>query len=276
MWKPGWLLRTKQRLMQQAILGAALLILMTGCAVAGPESGTAIPTVVLIPATATSTPLPVIPTATLEALPAPADFMTPTLPPDVSFAPVLAQPLLQDVLAHLAAELDVSTDHIQLLRLESALWTGPNLGCRVTRRTDDNLPEVPGYRMVLAVDGVQYEYHTDNMDRVQLCPEVGVIGGQTDQLLLDIDPLAMELVALAQRRLAAQLDLPTSRIRVVDVMPFTWTDSSLNCPRPGQEYAALRVDGYRIVLAAGDNDYLFHSDSTQLSACDPRYEQLPD
>lgn len=276
MWKPAWLLQTRRLVMQQAMACIALLFFMTGCAVAGSDTGTEIPTVVLIPATVTSTPTPVIATPTPENLPAPADFMTPTPLAEVSFAPALAQPLLQQVLAHLAAELDVSTDSIQLLRLESAMWTGPNLGCRVTRRNSDDLPEISGYRMLLAVGGVQYEYHTDDHDKIQACDEVGVIGGRVDQLLLDIDPLAMELVALAQRRLAIRLDLPTSRIRVIDVMPFTWTDSSLNCPLPSREYTPVRVDGYRIVLAAGNSEYLYHSDSTQLVTCDPRYEQLPE
>jgi hypothetical protein len=75
--------------------------------------------------------------------------------------------------------------------------------------------------------------------------------------------------------LADELDLAARRIRVIDVMPVTWTDSSLGCPQPGETYPPITIEGYRIVLAAGDDEYIFHSDSTQVIACDARTERLP-
>jgi hypothetical protein len=38
----------------------------------------------------------------------------------------------------------------------------------------------------------------------------------------------------------------------------------------------LNVDGYRIVLSAGDNEYLFHTDFDRALPCDAKNEQLPE
>lgn len=91
----------------------------------------------------------------------------------------------------------------------------------------------------------------------------------------EADPVAAELVRLAQRRLGDSLDLPIITIRVIEVRPLQWPDSSLGCPLPGQTYTPVRIDGYRIVLAAGEREYIFHTDFDHVLPCDPRNEQLP-
>lgn len=93
---------------------------------------------------------------------------------------------------------------------------------------------------------------------------------------LAIDPVASELAMLAQRRIAEKLGLPVRRVRIVEVTPFVWTDTSLGCPVPGETYTALNVDGYRIVLSAGDQEYLFHTDFDRPLPCDAKNEQLPE
>lgn len=92
----------------------------------------------------------------------------------------------------------------------------------------------------------------------------------------ELDPVAGELVRLAMRRLGDELDLPTRRMRVVEVRPIQWTDTSLGCPQVGQNYTPLLIDGYRIVVAAGDGEYIFHSDFDRVLPCDPDDEQLPE
>jgi hypothetical protein len=93
--------------------------------------------------------------------------------------------------------------------------------------------------------------------------------------LLDVDPVASELAALAQRRIADELGLPTRRVRILEVASYVWPDTSLGCPIPGETYTEQTVDGYRIVLAAGDNEYIFHTDFDRAVPCDPANEQLP-
>lgn len=90
------------------------------------------------------------------------------------------------------------------------------------------------------------------------------------------DPVAAELVALAQRRVAQDLNLPTQRIQLVEVRSYVWPDASLGCPVPGQTYPSGEVDGYRIVLSAGDREFLFHTDFDRALPCDAANEVLPE
>jgi hypothetical protein len=94
--------------------------------------------------------------------------------------------------------------------------------------------------------------------------------------VLNVDPVAAELASLAQRRIAEDLGLPVRRVRVVDVQSYTWTDTSLGCPVAGETYTAIAVDGYRIALAAGENEYIFHTDFDRALPCDAANEQLPE
>ncbi|MBC6934950.1 MAG: hypothetical protein DWB42_03840 [Chloroflexi bacterium] len=103
-----------------------------------------------------------------------------------------------------------------------------------------------------------------------------VTAGPADEETPESDPVAAELVQLAQRRLGDILDLPTRRIRVVEVRPVRWPDSSLGCPLPGQTYTAVQIDGYRIVLLAGEREYIFHTDFDHALPCDAANEQLPE
>jgi hypothetical protein len=106
-------------------------------------------------------------------------------------------------------------------------------------------------------------------------PTVLPSADHTPEALIDVDPIAAELVGIAQRVVAQDLDLPTRRVQLVDVQPYAWTDSSLDCPAPGQTYTAIQTNGYRIVVRAGDAEYIFHTDFDRVLRCDPDNEQLP-
>jgi hypothetical protein len=89
------------------------------------------------------------------------------------------------------------------------------------------------------------------------------------------DIIAAELVGLAQRRLSQEFDVPVRRIRVLELTRYTWPDTSLGCPAPGETYPIADVEGYRIVLAINDEQYIFHTDFDRVIGCDPANEQLP-
>jgi hypothetical protein len=63
-------------------------------------------------------------------------------------------------------------------------------------------------------------------------------------------------------------------VRVVEVTAYRWPDSSLGCPLPNQRYTPVEIDGYRIVLRAGDRETIFHSDFDRVLPCAAEYEQL--
>ncbi|NDJ59770.1 MAG: hypothetical protein GYB67_01525 [Chloroflexi bacterium] len=87
--------------------------------------------------------------------------------------------------------------------------------------------------------------------------------------LLATDPIAAELVALARRQIATELDLPSRRVQLLEIQQAAWGDSSLGCPLPDQPYTQVEAAGYRIRLGAGDATYLFHTDFDRIVRCDP-------
>lgn len=75
---------------------------------------------------------------------------------------------LAAAIADLVKQTGVAPDQVKLVSLEAVEWSDTSLGC----------PEegfmyaqviTPGYKIILEVQGQQYEYHTDQMTNVVLC-----------------------------------------------------------------------------------------------------------
>lgn len=97
-----------------------------------------------------------------------------------------------------------------------------------------------------------------------------------DESLLEVDPIASQLTFIAQRLVADQTGLATRRIQVLAVSAVTWLESSLGCPREGELYTQMEIDGYRIVLEAGDTRYIYHTDIDRVIPCPVGSEVLPE
>ena len=59
-----------------------------------------------------------------------------------------------------------------------------------------------------------------------------------------------DLVADAAERTGEEPDA----IEVVQAEAITWNDGSLGCPEPGMLYTQALVDGYHVILRAGDEE----------------------
>lgn len=238
-----------------------------------------VPTSTLIPATPVPTATPITPTATLRDLPAPGDITGPTPTPAPALNPLLQTDLIPDtdltdrIIVNLADDLAISPDQIQPVSIEARTWFNDEPGC-LTTLPPPRQPRLEGYRYVLLAGMQLHVYHTSGTDRFERCESQQTI--VSDDLLLQIDPAAAELAALARRRVATELDLPVQRVRLVSIRPYTWTESSLGCPQPDQTYSTVSTEGYRIVVRAGEQDYLFHTDTATLFTCDPEREVLPE
>ncbi len=244
---------------------------LAACAV--PETATTVPTQALIPATITDTSTPVPPTATLPALPGPDDLLATPRANAPLLIPAALQPLVQRVIADLASYLNVDPGVIQLALVEERTWINSDLGCGA--QTMPSLEQaIEGYRLVLLVDNAPYEYHTDGSSLFRRCGAVDA-GAEESDVLVQTDPVAAELVELARRRLAADQQVSTDQVRLVEIMPVQWTDSSLGCPQRGESYPAAHIDGYRIVLAVDDDQYIFHADFDRVFPCAARDEVIP-
>ena len=78
---------------------------------------------------------------------------------------------------------------------------------------------------------------------------------------------AQALAAAAVDDLSRREGVNASQIAVLDVSPQIWPDASLGCPEPDQTYAQVITDGYRIVLAAGGQQYAYHTDRARVVLC---------
>lgn len=78
-------------------------------------------------------------------------------------------------------------------------------------------------------------------------------------------------VAFAVADLARMLGIAEDEITLVLQEEVTWRDGSLGCPLPGFSYTQALVDGSRIVLEAGGEEYSYH----QAAGRAPFYCQNP-
>ncbi len=69
-----------------------------------------------------------------------------------------------------------------------------------------------------------------------------------------------DAVAWATEALHAALNIPTTDIAPLEVVPVLWSDSSLGCPQSNVAYTPAIVPGYRVILVARDQTYPVHTD----------------
>ena len=77
------------------------------------------------------------------------------------------------------------------------------------------------------------------------------------------DLLALPEVAQAQADLAQRLSISPDDISVVEVLPQTWTDTSMGCPQPGMDYLQVLVEGLLVRLDYAGQVYAYHSGGGQ-------------
>lgn len=245
-------------------------------------------TLTVIPATATPTRLPPTQSPTPENALRPQDIraavtatpVIPLIPADLETAPDTR--LTQRILRDLARHLDTSSSRVQLVTIQQARWFDDDtLSCDISDTLNpQTLPDssfVDGYRYLLLAGSRTYAYHTTrNPDptaaRIVRCRETGRI---RDDVLLAVDPVAADMLALVQRQLATQLDLSTRRVQFISIDAYTWPTTALGCPRPEQRYTSARINGYRIVVEVAGDRFIYHTDAVRAVPCDPQFEQLP-
>ena len=72
-----------------------------------------------------------------------------------------------------------------------------------------------------------------------------------------VDPQLQPVVDAAIADLRSRPDTGSGPVRVVLAREETFPDGALGCPQPGMSYSQALVDGYRVVLARGDREWLY-------------------
>lgn len=242
---------------------AGLFVFLAACA----PSATPIPiaTQPLSPILQSPSPEPATPSPTPDVLPGAADLQgTPTLSALQVLFEIEAdidERLIRRELDDLAEVLGIHSNRIQVVDAERATWRTVPLRCQLSEIARTTVEGV--LTRLLVGDALHYYFSRDGVNFVA-CQGTE---RASNEVLIAVDPVAAEMLLLAQQRVAQTLDLPQSRVMLVEILPVTWDDTSLGCPQPGQVYSPATINGYRIVVTAGGQNFSFHSDSVALLAC---------
>jgi hypothetical protein len=76
------------------------------------------------------------------------------------------------------------------------------------------------------------------------------------------DEAAEKIVTLVKQNLAQRLNIPIDQIVLSEIKSVVWRDAALGCPRPGEAYTEQAEAGYRIVLEANGQGYIYHTGYT--------------
>jgi len=153
------------------LLLTLFMLLLSSCV------GSAEPT--LLPGTNNESDGPAAPAASTPEAEAPAvEASEPTaglseviVTPEIEI-PAGAESIVELAITDLAQRLDIEISGITIVINKPVTWPDATLGCPKPGM-DFSPVEIPGYILQLSVDGHIYTYHTDDVNRVILCPAEG-------------------------------------------------------------------------------------------------------
>lgn len=144
----------------------------------------------------------------------------------------------------LASELQVDVDQVEVVSSEAVEWTDSCLGI-VDPDTMCAQVITPGFRIVLSVDGQEYEYHTN----------------EDGSVILLATESADDIGALAAQALADELQIDVATVEVVSIEEVEWSDSCLGVNDPETMCMQVITPGYLIVLSADGEQFEYHSNA---------------
>ncbi len=79
-----------------------------------------------------------------------------------------------------------------------------------------------------------------------------------------------EYVTKAKEALAEKLNISTSKIKVDKVEEVRFSDTSLGCPQSGRFYSQVITPGYKIILSAEGNSYVYNAGINKVVNCEAK------
>ena len=67
---------------------------------------------------------------------------------------------------------------------------------------------------------------------------------------------------------AQRAGVAPSDVQVVSSSAQTWSDGSLGCPKPGESYIQVMVDGFQIIVSAGGRTYDYRTSQNSIRLCE--------
>ena len=169
----------------------------------------------------------------------------------LAIAPLAAEAVEPGVAAAvvkaLAQALGLDEYRVNVVSVEAVEWNDSCLGVvRIDALCAQGV--VPGYRLMLEVNGQLYEYHT-NADGSALT--IAPVAGSAE---------AQSAIQAAVAALVKALGITADQVSVVSVTPVEWSDACLGVTVPGMGCAQAITPGYNIVLEANEGQlYEYHT-----------------
>src|SRR5579859_2297484 len=186
------------------------------------------------------------PTQAPAGTPATESTGSPTVEP--THVPVDIPPVQRAAINAAIKTLGLPAEQVTLVSIEEVDWPNgclgvTHLGVMCTQMV------VPGFRIVLAANGKQYEFHT-NLDASEVAPANGPAVEVPEAIVAIVKPL-----------LASALGVADSSIQVVSTQIIEWPDSCLGVSTPGLACSQIVTPGYLLLLQANGQQYEYHTNS---------------
>lgn len=86
--------------------------------------------------------------------------------------------------------------------------------------------------------------------------------------VIDESAQVEEITTLVQQDLTERLGISQDNVTVLAVKAVDWPDASLGCPKPDTAYATVVTPGYKVILAANDKEYTYHTGEDTFVLCE--------
>jgi hypothetical protein len=164
----------------------------------------------------------------------------------------------------LTTQLRIAAEDIELISIESITWNDSSLGCGKPGTMALQVL-TPGHAVRLRAQGKEHRVHVAGNQAI-VCERPTLSrkpGGVARARGVD------SMVQLAREDLAQQLGADPARIRVAGMKPQQWTDSTMECPVPGETVRPGPLRGYKLSLRHQQRVYTYHTDMVSVRACPP-------
>jgi hypothetical protein len=238
-----------------------LVLLSAACIDDAVPTSTPPPTQPLNPALPTATAVVVIPTATRTLPPAAGDLARTATAQAPTPDPTAQARAVQGRLA-----LDAVSRETGLP--QSSLETVSVTGVRAGREIEGCGRARSGMALASVREGASVTEVLIEGDIATICGTVNLYDDRPE-LFLEIDPVAADLTALAIERATRSAAVEADAVAVDSVRPVQWASETDICDAEiiTEDGDASGATGYRIVLTAGEREFVYHTDFDRIIPC---------
>jgi hypothetical protein len=155
---------------------------------------------------------------------------------------------VQTALDNLSNSTGIDQQRIVVLSAENMYWSNtcldfpePNENCQQSN--------IPGWLIILAAAGKQYEYHTD------------ITSSQIRHREISLTTSPQFAVLASMIDLSSSLGVPIDEISIISYMQVNWPDMCLGLPDPGEDCLKNITPGWLVFLKSSGEVFEYHTNN---------------